>query len=142
MPTEADDMRKSAVTSANIRKTTAISREICMAEHRRRSTTTERSAINDDLLEVEGIAGYLGVGQVTVYRWCREGRLSCMKAGKCWRIRHDVLDDFLRGSKYPSSLTEEFVPGRAPREHSYHRSVGNDYRRQRGVARFRYTKRG
>ncbi len=63
--------------------------------------------MSDDLLDVEEIAEYLGVGQVTVYRWCREGRLSCLKVGKSWRIRRDALDDFLRGSKYPSSLTEE-----------------------------------
>ena len=36
-----------------------------MTEHRRRSTKTERFATNDDLLDVEEVAGYLGVGQVT-----------------------------------------------------------------------------
>lgn len=78
-----------------------------MTEHRRRSNKTGRSVTNDALLDVEDVAEYLGVGQVTVYRWCREGRLSCMKVGKSWRIRRNALDDFLRGSKYPSSLTEE-----------------------------------
>ncbi len=63
--------------------------------------------MSDDLLDVEEVAEYLGVGQVTVYRWCREGRLSCLKVGKSWRIRRDALDDFLRGSKSPSLLTEE-----------------------------------
>jgi hypothetical protein len=36
-----------------------------MAEHRRRSPKTERSAMNDDLLDLVDVAGYLGVGQVT-----------------------------------------------------------------------------
>lgn len=79
-----------------------------MAEHRNRSTKTKRSAMNDDLLDVEEVAEYLGVGQVTVYRWCREGRMSCMKVGKSWRIRRGALEDFLRQSeRSSSSLTEE-----------------------------------
>jgi excisionase family DNA binding protein len=49
-----------------------------------------------DLLSAEDVAGYLGVGQVTVYRWCREGRLPCLKIGKSWRIRRTALEDFLR----------------------------------------------
>ncbi|MDP9456718.1 MAG: DNA-binding protein [Actinobacteria bacterium] len=45
---------------------------------------------------VEKVAGYLGVGRVTVYRWCREGRLPCLKVGKYWRVRRGALGDFLR----------------------------------------------
>jgi excisionase family DNA binding protein len=63
--------------------------------------------MRDDLLDVEEVAEYLGVGQVTIYRWCREGRLSCLKLGKSWRIRRDALDGFLQQSMYPSSLSEE-----------------------------------
>ena len=51
------------------------------------------------LLGVTEVAGYLGVGRVTVYRWCREGRLPCIKIGKSWRIRREALDDFLRQSE-------------------------------------------
>ncbi len=58
--------------------------------------------MGDDLLDVEEVAEYLGVGQVTVYRWCREGRLSCLKLGKSWRIHRDALDGFLQQTKYPS----------------------------------------
>ncbi len=35
-----------------------------------------------ELLGVAEVADYLGVGMVTVYRWCREGRLPCLKVGK------------------------------------------------------------
>lgn len=46
------------------------------------------------------VADYLGVGAVTVYRWCREGRLPCLKIGKSWRIRREALEDFLgRGER-------------------------------------------
>lgn len=53
---------------------------------------------------VEEVAGYLGVGRVTVYRWCREGRLPCLKVGKSWRIRREALEDFLRRGERPSTL--------------------------------------
>jgi excisionase family DNA binding protein len=34
------------------------------------------------LLSTEEVAGYFGVGRVTVYRWCKEGRIPCLKIGK------------------------------------------------------------
>ncbi len=57
-----------------------------------------------DLLSAEDVAGYLGVGQVTVYRWCREGRLPCLKIGKSWRIRRAALEDFLRQGERSATL--------------------------------------
>ena len=48
-----------------------------------------------ELLGVAEVAEYLGVGTVTVYRWCREGRLPCLKVGRSWRIRREALEDFL-----------------------------------------------
>ncbi len=57
-----------------------------------------------DLLSAEDVAGYLGVGQVTVYRWCREGRLPCLKIGKSWRIRRTALEDFLRHGERSTTL--------------------------------------
>ncbi|QIN77596.1 helix-turn-helix domain-containing protein [Rubrobacter marinus] len=55
-------------------------------------------------MSVEEVAGYLGVGRVTVYRWCREGRLPCLKVGRSWRIRQGTLEDFLRRGERPSTL--------------------------------------
>jgi excisionase family DNA binding protein len=57
-----------------------------------------------DLLSVEDVAGYLGVGQVTVYRWCREGRLPCLKVGRFWRVRREGLENFLRRGERPTTL--------------------------------------
>src|SRR3712207_6829466 len=57
------------------------------------------------LLSAEDVAGYLGVGEVTVHRWCREGNLSCLKVGKHWRIRREALEDFLGRSGRPTTLT-------------------------------------
>src|SRR5918994_6509824 len=56
-----------------------------------------------DLLSAEDVARYFGVGQITVYRWCKEGRLQCIKLGKQWRIRREALEDFL--SQHERSTT-------------------------------------
>ena len=57
-----------------------------------------------DLLSVEEGAGYLGVGPVTIYRWCREGRLPCLQIGKSWRVRREALEDFLRQGERSATL--------------------------------------
>jgi excisionase family DNA binding protein len=59
----------------------------------------------EELLGTEEVAEYLGVGQVTVYRWCREGSLPCIKIGRRWRIRRDALAEFLRRSERSETLT-------------------------------------
>ena len=67
--------------------------------------TDRASGARHDLLGVESVSEYLGVGPVTVYRWCREGRLPCLKVGKSRRIRRDALDEFLRRGERPVTLT-------------------------------------
>jgi excisionase family DNA binding protein len=58
----------------------------------------------DELLEVPQIARYLRVSDVTVYRWCREGRLPCLKLGNSWRVRRSALDDFLARGERSATL--------------------------------------
>ena len=48
------------------------------------------------LLDAEEVAAYFGVKKATVYRWCREGRIPCLKVGKHWRVRREALEDFLK----------------------------------------------
>ena len=60
-----------------------------------------------ELLSAEDVARYLGVRSVTVYRWCREGRLRCIKLGKHWRIRREVLEGFLRQQERPATFSGE-----------------------------------
>ncbi len=60
-----------------------------------------------DLLSAEDVARYFGVGQITVYRWCKEGRLRCIKLGKHWRIRREALEDFLEQRERPAKLSGE-----------------------------------
>ncbi len=57
-----------------------------------------------DLLGAEDVAGLLGVKESTIWRWCREGRLPCLKVGKRWRVRREALEDFLRERERSSTL--------------------------------------
>jgi excisionase family DNA binding protein len=60
------------------------------------SEASVSTAGDKELLTVEDVAKYMGVGRVTVHRWCREGRLPCSKVGKSWRVRREALEDLLR----------------------------------------------
>lgn len=60
----------------------------------------------DELLGVVDVAAYLDVRPTTVYRWCREGRLPCLKLGKSWRIRRSALDGFLAGAERRRTLED------------------------------------
>ena len=62
---------------------------------------------NDELLGVDEVAAYLGVGPVTIHRWCRDGKLPCIKLGKSWRIRRGAVDDFLRRRERGGTLQEQ-----------------------------------
>ncbi len=50
------------------------------------------------------MAGLLGVKESTIWRWCREGRLPCLKVGKRWRVRREALEDFLRDRERSATL--------------------------------------
>jgi excisionase family DNA binding protein len=58
------------------------------------------------LLSVEEVARRLDVHEVTVYRWCRSGRLRCSKPGKSWWVRESDLAVLLEQSHRPGTLTE------------------------------------
>jgi excisionase family DNA binding protein len=57
-----------------------------------------------ELLGATDVAELIGVKETTVYRWCKEGKLPCLKVGKHWRIRRRVLEEFLRESERPRTL--------------------------------------
>jgi excisionase family DNA binding protein len=57
-----------------------------------------------ELLGAEDVAGMVGIKETTVYRWCKEGKLPCLKVGKHWRIRREALEDFLNRSERPATL--------------------------------------
>jgi excisionase family DNA binding protein len=61
-------------------------------------------ALEKELLSAEDVAGLMGVKETTVWRWCREGTLPCLKVGKHWRVRREALEAFLRQSEHRSTL--------------------------------------
>src|SRR5687768_17990237 len=64
----------------------------------------KNTARETQLLAAADVAGMLGVKETTVYRWCSEGKLPCLKIGYHWRIRRGVLEDFLKQSERPRTL--------------------------------------
>jgi excisionase family DNA binding protein len=67
---------------------------------------TDEREHDEPLFGVEAVAARLGVQPTTVHRWCREGRLACLKPGKSWRVRASSLETFLREGERPRSLLE------------------------------------
>src|ERR687895_1087083 len=65
---------------------------------------SKHTAPETKLLAARDVAGMIGVKETTVYRWCSEGKLPCLKIGKHWRIRRGVLEDFLKESERPRTL--------------------------------------
>jgi excisionase family DNA binding protein len=57
-----------------------------------------------ELLAAAEVAELIGVKETTVYRWCSEGKLPCLKVGNHWCIRRGVLEDFLKESGRPRTL--------------------------------------
>jgi excisionase family DNA binding protein len=60
--------------------------------------------LEKDLLGVEDVAGLMGVGKATIWRWCREGRLPCLKVGKHWFVRREALENFLKRREHSTTL--------------------------------------
>jgi excisionase family DNA binding protein len=65
---------------------------------------SNNTARETQLLAVADVAEMIGVKESTVYRWCSEGKLPCLKIGNRWRIRREVLEDFLQQSGRPRTL--------------------------------------
>src|SRR5215204_5805947 len=57
-----------------------------------------------ELLAAAEVAELIGIKETTVYRWCSEGKLPCLKLGNDWRIRRGVLEDFLKERERPRTL--------------------------------------
>jgi excisionase family DNA binding protein len=58
----------------------------------------------EELLGVDAVAAYLDIHPMTVYRWCRDGRLPALKVGKSWRVARPALEAFVRRGLRPQTL--------------------------------------
>lgn len=47
------------------------------------------------MMSTQEISKYLGVHEMTVYRWLKKGVLPGFKVGGRWRSKKEVLDSFL-----------------------------------------------
>jgi len=65
---------------------------------------SEGTAREPGLLSAADVAGLVGVKETTVYKWCKEGKLPCLKVGKHWRVRRAALEDFLKSSEPSRTL--------------------------------------
>src|ERR687889_119449 len=65
---------------------------------------SNNTARETELLAAAEVAELIGIKETTVYRWCSEGKLPCLKIGNSWRIRRGVLEDFLKESERPRTL--------------------------------------
>ena len=65
---------------------------------------SKSTARETELLAAADVAEMIGVKETTVYKWCKEGKLPCLKVGKHWRIRREALEDFLKESERPRTL--------------------------------------
>src|SRR5215212_2166390 len=57
-----------------------------------------------ELLGATDVASMIGVKETTVYKWCKEGKLPCLKVGKYWRVRRGDIEDFLKRSQHQVTL--------------------------------------
>ena len=51
--------------------------------------------VRTQIMTTKEIAKYLGVHEMTVYRWLKKGVLPGFKIGGRWRSKKDILDSFL-----------------------------------------------
>ena len=49
------------------------------------------------VLTTKGAIKYLKISKPTFLKYCREGRIKAIKAGKGWKVLQSELDRFLRG---------------------------------------------
>ena len=56
---------------------------------------TESRPQRSQVMTTQEIAKYLGVHEMTVYRWLKKGILPGFKIGGRWRTKKDVLDKYL-----------------------------------------------
>ena len=48
--------------------------------------------IVDRWISVEGVAEYLDVSTVTIYRWLEKGKIPAHRVGKQWRFKSSEID--------------------------------------------------
>lgn len=68
---------------------------------------------DDRWYSVEEIAGYLGVGRDTLYKWISRKKMPAHKVGRLWKFSKKEIDGWVRagqaaGSKDSNTLRDEY----------------------------------
>jgi excisionase family DNA binding protein len=50
---------------------------------------------DDKILGVEELAGFFGVTNQTIWRWCKAGKIPAFKIGSQWKIRQSDLNKII-----------------------------------------------
>lgn len=50
--------------------------------------------MNNDIMTLEEIAGYLKVKPQTIYTWAQEKKIPAAKIGKEWRFKKSLIDEW------------------------------------------------
>ena len=56
-------------------------------------------------ISLSEVAEYLGVAEVTIYRWLEKGKIPAHKIGKQWRFKPSMIDEWVKSG----SASEETV---------------------------------
>jgi nitrogen PTS system EIIA component len=51
--------------------------------------------LDNEILTIEEVAGYLRLTPQTIYKWAQEKRIPAAKLGKEWRFRRSIIDHWL-----------------------------------------------
>ena len=71
--------------------------------------TDERSILDttiDKWISVEGVAEYLDVSSVTIYRWLEKGKIPAHRVGKQWRFKSSEIDAWVISGNAAEQSTE------------------------------------
>lgn len=51
------------------------------------------------IMNLKEVARYLGVSQMSIYRYVKQGKIPASRVGKFWRFRKERIDEWLKGQE-------------------------------------------
>jgi len=52
---------------------------------------------NNNLMNIDELADYLGLRKQTIYNWLHKKKISGIKVGKVWRFDRKAIEKWLKG---------------------------------------------
>lgn len=60
--------------------------------------------MSEEIVSIKGVAEYLGIHEITVYKLANEGKLPGFKVGGQWRFKKDALEQWIADEMHKSEL--------------------------------------